>query len=220
MESNGLEFKKQQFQQNLAKWFKKNGRTFPWRSTSDPYSILMAEMMLRRTTAAAVSRVYPNFMNRFNTPKKLAQARITTIESMIVGLGLQKTRAKHLQEVGIRLSKEYNGVVPSSFDELVKLPGVGRYVASAVLNFAFEKSTPLVDGNVLHLLSRVFGIDFVDSYDDTAWKFIETFGPIISSKILYWSIIDLVALICLRQTPRCSNCPISNVCEWYADLES
>lgn len=217
MEHTNLESKKQLVQQNLLDWFEKNGRYFPWRTTTDPYSILIAEMMLRRTTATAVSRVYSSFMKRFKTPQKLAQAKLTTIESMLASLGLQKTRAKHLQEAAIQLLREYNGVVPTTVDGLTNLPGVGIYVASAVLNFAFGKSEPLVDGNVLHLVSRVFGQEYDGFEDRNAWEFMESFKPDTNCRIFYWSIIDLVALVCLRRIPRCNICPLSGVCMWHTE---
>ncbi|TFG31638.1 A/G-specific adenine glycosylase [Candidatus Thorarchaeota archaeon] len=219
MDNNTLQQTKQLLRQRLLAWFEENGRDFPWRSTADPYSILIAEMMLRRTTAAAVSRVYSDFIERYRTPQKLARARLTTIEFMISSLGLQRTRAKHLQNVAVHLLEKHNGIVPTTMDELMELPGVGIYVASAVLNFAFGKSNPLVDGNVLHLLSRVFGLTF-DLNDKNAWEFMGSFGPDLDNKVFYWSIIDLVALVCLRRTPRCTICPLSDFCEWHANYQS
>ena len=182
---------------------------------ADPYAILIAEMMLRRTTATTVARVYPIFMSRFSSLQKLARARVTTIESIITPLGLQKERSKHLRDVANYLVKENDSKVPTTMDELVHLPGIGLYVASAVLNFAFDESVSLVDGNVLHLISRVFGVAFNGPDDPNAWKFMDNFDLNISSKFFYWSIIDLVALICLRRMPRCKICPLSDICNWF-----
>ncbi len=215
MVSSKLESQKQQFQYNITKWFTTTGRKFPWRSSSNPYSILIAELMLRRTTAVAVNRVYHLFMNRFRNPHQLAHARRSTIEKMIASLGLQRTRSRHLKKLGVALVDEYDGSVPNTLDELIHLPGVGRYVASAVLNFAYLKPVPLVDGNVLHILSRVFGKKFDGPTDEKAWDFMSSFQYDNDCRSFYWGIIDLVALVCLRRNPRCNECPLTEICTWY-----
>jgi len=215
MASNGLDSKKQQFRQKISEWYSTQGRKFPWRSSSNPYSILIAEMMLRRTTAVAVNRVYPTFMMRFKTPEQLARARLPTIESVVTSLGLQKTRSQHLKAMATVLVKEYDGNIPTSLDELAILPGVGLYVASAVLNFAYFTPVPLVDGNVLHLVSRIFGIDFYGPTDERAWEFMNSFHCDSDCRSFYWGVIDLVALLCLRRSPKCSDCPLTGICIWY-----
>ena len=206
---------KARFHQKVSEWFVANGRSFPWRTTKDPYAILIAEMLLRRTTATAVARVYSLFMSSFQTPQQLAQAELATVESMISSLGLQKTRARHLHKAASALVEVHDCKVPSTLKELVALPGVGFYVASAVLNFAFSNAVPLVDGNVLHLVSRVFGLEFNGSIDINAWNFMGSFNGDVDYKSFYWGIIDLVALVCLRRNPRCDTCPLSTFCNWY-----
>jgi A/G-specific adenine glycosylase len=201
-------------QESIIEWFNTNGRDFPWRMTTDPYFVLIAEMLLRRTTATAVSRIYPGFMKRFGRPEQLARASIATIASMVSTLGLQNVRAKHLQLTARYIVKEYNGSIPPALEMLALLPGVGKYVASAVLIFAYQNSVPLVDGNVIHLMSRVFGQAFTGPNDCNAWDFMESFGVGQQNRAFYWGIIDLVALICLRKSPRCKICPIQDVCEW------
>ena len=220
MVSSSLDSKKQQFRQKISEWYHTQGRKFPWRSSSSPYSILIAEMMLRRTTAMAVNRVYPVFMKRFKTPEQLARARLPTIESIVTSLGLQRTRSQHLREMASALVKEYDSNIPTNLDELAILPGVGLYVASAVLNFAYSMSVPLVDGNVLHLVSRVFGINFDGPTDERAWEFMDSFNCDSDCRSFYWGIIDLVALLCLRRSPRCSDCPLSGICIWYVTNRS
>ncbi|MCK4279528.1 MAG: hypothetical protein KAW94_03025 [Candidatus Thorarchaeota archaeon] len=198
----------------LIEWFDKKGRSFPWRETTDPYRVLIAEILLRRTTAAAVLRVYPNFIKRFDNPAKLSRARKSTIRRHLNTLGLQSIRAKQIHETAKYLSKEHAGSVPDSLPELESLPGVGRYVGAAVLSFAFGQPEPMVDGNVVHLVNRVFGSDFKGAIDSRAWEFMERFGGKKQDKRLYWGIIDLVATICLRRFPRCSQCPLNNLCEY------
>ncbi|MBN2229328.1 MAG: hypothetical protein JW779_07005 [Candidatus Thorarchaeota archaeon] len=213
-----IESRKAQFRQSILDWFKKNARVYPWRSTNDPYHILIAEMLLRRTTATAVSRVYPNFIKMFDTPEKLASSKISDIESVVGTLGLQEMRAKHLHDMARIIVTNYSGVIPNDFSQLIELPGVGRYVASAVLNFAFVQPIPLVDGNIQHLISRVFDIAFKNSSDQRVWDFMASFGIEAQCTVFYWGIIDLVALVCLRKTPRCGICPLASFCNWRYSL--
>jgi A/G-specific adenine glycosylase len=99
-------------------------------------------------------------------------------------------------------------------ERLVNLPGVGVYVASAVLNFAFCRPSPLVDGNTIHLLSRLFELEFAGPADKNAWDFIASFELGRQNKAFYWGIIDLVAMVCLRRVPRCEICPLHEPCIW------
>ncbi|MFW9964089.1 MAG: hypothetical protein ACFFCX_11020 [Candidatus Sifarchaeia archaeon] len=198
----------------VINWYEQNGRRFSWRNTTNPYYILIAEMLLRRTTASAVSKVFDDFMNRFNTPKQLAQASESTISDSLKSLGLQTIRATQLQKTASIIMKDFNGDIPTSHEGLLTLPGVGSYIASAIMNFAFGEAMPLVDGNVIHFISRVYGADFTGPADRKAWEFVGKFGG--SHKpALYWGIIDLVSTICLRKNPRCLICPISKMCEWF-----
>lgn len=199
---------------NVIHWYNQHGRNFPWRNTTDSYRILIAEILLRRTTASAVSRVFSDFMNRFDTPKRLAHAHESTIERALSSLGLQSLRAKQLRETALIIVKDYNGEIPKSSEGLQSLPGVGDYIASAVRNFAYGEPVPLVDGNVIHFISRVFGLQFAGPTDTKAWEFMAQFGGSHKAK-LYWGIIDLVATVCLRHNPRCGDCPLSKVCDWY-----
>jgi A/G-specific adenine glycosylase len=210
-----MESRKRVIRESIVEWFNENGREFPWRFTTDPYYVLVAEMLLRRTTATAVSRIYPAFMKRFNQPERLAKARIATIASTIGPLGLQNIRAQHLKETALNIVSKYNGTIPNDLEKLTSLPGVGMYVAAAVLNFAYHCPVPLVDGNVIHLMSRAFGLKFNGTTDQMAWDFMSSFNLGNQNRAFYWGIIDLVAMVCNRKYPRCKNCPIQAECTWY-----
>lgn len=212
MRNGSFESKKSKMTSLLVQWFKTNGRDFPWRTSHNPFHILIAEMLLRRTTATAVARVFPNFIQRYTTPTQLASSRISNIAKEVTTLGLQTQRAQHLKQTARRIITDFNGNVPNDFDKLASLPGVGRYVASAVLNFAFGESVALVDGNVIHLISRVFGLIFGGPSDKEAWNFMGSFGSDTQHNVFYWSIIDVVATICIRASPRCSDCPLEQIC--------
>ncbi len=196
----------------MIQWFENHGRSFAWRKTTNPYHILIAEMLLRRTTAIAVSRVYNSFLSHFNTPKRLAQSRESTIARAVNSLGLQSMRARQLKKTASIISKSYSGKVPISYTDLISLPGVGAYIASAVRNFAYGEKVPLVDGNVVYFVSRVFGIKYRGPTDSGAWDFMTHFGGEEQDAKLYWGIIDLVATVCIRRNPRCHICPLFELC--------
>lgn len=214
MKTDSFESKRNQMSSQLIQWFENNGRDFAWRTSNNPFHILIAEMLLRRTTATAVARVFPDFIQRFNTPNKLSSARMPTISKQVSTLGLQNQRAQHLKDTARRIVKDFEGAIPNDFKKLFSLPGVGRYVATAVLNFAFGEPLALVDGNVIHLISRVFGLQFDGPTDQNAWDFMESFGADTQHSVFYWSIIDLVATTCIRSSPRCSICPLKEICTW------
>jgi A/G-specific adenine glycosylase len=200
--------------QLIIAWYNEEGREFPWRITKNPFQILIAEMLLRRTTATAVARVFEAFITRFDSPLKLKHARKSTVETMVATLGLQSIRAKHLQDTAAMLVEDHGGKVPKDMEVLESLPGVGRYAAAAVSNFAFEMPASMVDGNVLHLMNRVFDLAVESPVDEKIWEFMDDFGGKQDSR-LYWGIIDLVSLICLRRKPRCGTCPLAQRCIYY-----
>ncbi|MFX1607239.1 MAG: hypothetical protein ACFFDD_15240 [Promethearchaeota archaeon] len=201
--------------EKIVEWFNLHGRDYPWRITKDPYQILIAEILLRRTTASAVARVFNDFVARFDTPAQMARARESTIARSLMSLGLQSMRARQLKKTSSIIVKKYQGEIPRSQEALESLPGVGLYIASAVRNFAFGEAVPLLDGNVIHFLSRVFGTQFAGPTDRKALEFVTQFGEPHQAE-LYWGIIDIVATICLRRTPRCTICPVSTACKWFA----
>jgi A/G-specific adenine glycosylase len=196
----------------IINWYIEYGRKFPWRNTTDSYKVLIAEILLRRTTASAVSRVYEDFLSQFDSVERLSRAGESTIARELGSLGLQSRRAQELKKMASVITKTHSGTIPKSHENLLALPGVGEYIASAVRNFAYGDPAPLVDGNVIHLISRVFGIKFKGPTDPEAWEFMTVFGGKKQEAKLYWGIIDLVATTCLRQNPRCSRCPLSEVC--------
>ncbi len=200
----------------IIAWYERSGRRFPWRQSSSPYEILIAEMMLRRTTATAVSKVYGPFLVSYPSPKALSKASLDSLAELVAPLGLQRTRSVHLKEAAAKIVQEWSGAVPTEFEALISLPGVGRYVASAVRNFAFGKPEPLVDNNVIHLTSRLFGVQFSGPNDPGAWDLMSQLGGEEQDSRLYWGIIDLVSTICRRRSPKCPICPLVSDCQWSA----
>lgn len=199
--------------QTLLNWARKNLRDFPWRKTSDPFVIFLAEILLRRTTSTAVARVFSGFIQNYRSPYDIANADVNMIAKHLRSLGLQNMRARQLKAAAIRIVKDYNARIPNDHKALLELPGVGKYIASAVMNFAFGVPTPMVDGNIVYFLRRVFGVDLKGMHDERAWSIMREIGGARQDKRLYWAIIDIVSILCIRKSPRCGQCPLQNMCK-------
>jgi len=202
----------------IIRWYKTNGRSYPWRETSDIYQVLIAEMMLRRTTATAVVRVYPVFMKEYPDIATLAKSNPEEIQDLVQSLGLQVQRASDLSKMAKKVVEDFGGDFSTLSDCLHTLPGVGPYVSSAVRNFALGIPDHMVDGNILHFLKRTLGVHLSGPLDKDAWLLMKRLGGRKQVKHFYWGIIDFVALICLRKSPHCSICPLSNLCVFHSSI--
>jgi A/G-specific adenine glycosylase len=201
------------FVQRSLSWFSSNGRDFPWRRETDPYRILVAEKLLQQTTYGHVMKVYETFFEKFPGVKSLADADVSEIESVIRRLGFQRQRARQFKKIAQAIVDEFNGVVPSRKDDLLKLSGVGNYVASAVLCFAFNKDEAIVDMNVRRVVERVFGWKGVS--DKEIANRLSKMIPKGKAKQFNWAIIDFSSIVCSRK-PKCNICFLNDLCLYYA----
>src|SRR6266536_5803686 len=213
------------FRRKLLAWWARAARDLPWRRTRDPYRVLVSEFMLQQTQVSRVAEYYPRFLERFPDLETLARARPRAVREAWDGLGYY-ARASNLHALARVVSKDLDGTLPDQPDELIKLPGVGRYTAGAVASFAYERPVAAVDTNVRRVLLRVFlGDDrerptrerltrqrpipprriwelaraLVPRNGKRAWKFNQ-------------AIMELGALICVARKPRCPECPVRPVC--------
>ena len=211
--------KKREFIRLLLNWWKKNKRDFPWRHTKDPYSILIAEMLLRKTTAKQVEKIYVQFLTKYPDPNSLADAdKKNDLEELLKPLGMEHKRAELLKRFGLYIIEKYNGEIPMELEKLLELPGVGMYAANAVLSFTCSKDVPLLDTNFIRVINRVFGIKSQKSRardDKKIWEFAKTLIPQSNSKNFNLAILDFAALVCRVNKPKCSECPIRNICFYY-----
>jgi A/G-specific adenine glycosylase len=199
----------------IVKWWHRIGaRKYPWRETSDPWHVLVAEVLLIQTNAAKVVKVYEEFVKKYSTPAHLAEAEVSEVEELLRPLGLHKQRAKLLKQAAEVLCREYGCRVPETYEELRRLPGVGDYVASAVLLFAYGKPRPLVDVNVARVLCRLaLGEDPPRRYSED-----EVVARLAAS--IEWSrevalaLIDFAATICTAKSPSCGICPARGGCSY------
>ena len=198
---------------SLLEWWHKNGRSFPWRNTNNPYHILISEILLHRTRADQARRVYEELIGRFPTVRELALSDPEEVMRILYPLGLH-WRGRLLLKMAREIHQKYSGVIPSSPDELESLPGVGKYIASAVRCFAFNESVPLLDTNTLRILGRLFGIKVTDSSRRKEY-FIKLYMSLMDKKHpreFNYAMIDLGALVCTPKKPRCGECPLLNHC--------
>jgi A/G-specific adenine glycosylase len=199
----------------LIEWAKSEGRAFPWREVgSTPYEVLVSELLLKRTTAQAASRVYGQFLAEFPDLAAITSASPDNLEAILSSVGLQRQRAHGFKAMAQFLVDHYGGVVPSDLDLLRTVPQVGEYAARAVLSFGYGKAAAVVDSNVVRVLGRLFSLSL--GPDPKLARFQEladTVLPVHDHKRFNWGILDLGALVCRYDRPRCEICPLMSICD-------
>lgn len=207
----------EKFRESLISWFQREGKSYPWRETQDPYAILVSELMLQQTRIATVleKRYFERWLERFPDCETLAEAGEEELLKAWEGLGYYN-RARNLQKAARVVTAEYQGSFPDQFESILALPGVGRYTAGAVLSFAFDRRAAIVDGNVVRVLARQFGWE--KPVDDSAasrffWEAAEEMTPLSRVRQYNSAIMELGQQVCTRAAPRCGECPVSHHCE-------
>ncbi len=205
------------FQKALVTWYLDNYRVLPWRKTNDPYSIWVSEVMLQQTQVKTVVPYYSAFLKKFPTVKHLARAKLQEVLKIWEGLGYY-ARARNLHRAAGIVHREFNGIVPANRDRFRKLPGVGDYIASAVLSIAFDQPYAVVDGNVKRVLARLQCIDAPVNNAVSAKMFNATAENLKDNRIpgtYNQALMELGALICKPKAPLCDTCPLQMFCEAY-----
>lgn len=201
----------------LLRWHRRHGRSYPWRETDCPFHLLLAEMMLQRTRADQVVPVYERFIARLPTPEAVATARMRDLRRALKPLGLA-WRVANFKALGQELVKRFDSTVPSTHDGLASLPGVGDYIAGAVLTIGFERPSWIVDANVVRLYRRYFGIRTSSEgrRDQHVIEIAKLYALTRRPKAATLAILDHTALVCLPRAPRCNRCPLRRQCEYFS----
>jgi len=199
----------------LLEWYSAHARDLPWRRTRDPHAIWLSEIMLQQTRVATVIPYYERFLAKFPTVRHLARARLDTVLKMWEGLGYY-SRARNLHRAAKEIVTRLDGEIPRTRDELLTLPGIGRYTAGAIASIAFGAREPLVDGNVTRVLCRVFRIH--GNPKDRAihqriWSLAEDLLPKKRVGQFNQALMELGSEICTPRNPRCEECPLNRLCE-------
>ncbi len=209
----------QAFARKLLAWYTRAARDLPWRRTRDPYAIVVSEFMLQQTQVSRVSEYYPRFLERFPTIGHLARARPKAVMEAWDGLGYY-ARARNLHRLAKQLSA-VGGQLSDDPEELVNLPGVGRYTAGAVACFAYEKPVPAVDTNVKRVLERVF-LQGAGRGERDVWALAQTLVPRNGKRAWRFNqaLMELGALVCTARQPKCPECPVNRECRTFSAAPS
>ena len=205
------------FSATIMAWYAEHQRELPWRQTKDPYAIWLSEIILQQTRVAQGLPYYERLLAAFPTVRDLAEAPEATLLRLWQGLGYY-SRARNLQKAAQMVMRDFEGVFPQTYDEIIRLPGVGPYTAAAIASFAFKEAKAVVDGNVFRVLSRVFAIetDIASSaargvFTSLAQSLIPTQDPAGFNQ----AIMEFGALQC-TPSPDCSICPLFVSCEAFS----
>ena len=205
----------------LLVWYEQNARTLPWREDRNPYHIWLSEIMLQQTRVEAVIPYYHRFLAALPTIGKLAAVEEEQLLKLWEGLGYY-SRARNLKKAAVLCVEQYGGMLPPTYDELLKLPGFGPYTAAAVASIAFGAPVPAVDGNVLRVVSRLcaYGEDIM--LPAVRKAVFTCLLPYMTEKPgeMNQAFMDLGALVCLPNgAPKCMDCPVSFCCEAFSNRQ-
>ncbi len=198
----------------LWKYYK---RDFPWRHRITPYRIMIAEFMLQRTRAEQVDPIYTQFIKRYPTVASLSKAKTKEVAQYTKHLGIH-WRAKHFITAAKFVIKEYQGKIPSDRDKLLKIPGVGEYVAGAILAIAFQKSEWVIDSNIARFLNHYHGLGLQGEIRrkkeiiELSKQYFKHKNP----RKLLFAILDFTATMCKPINPQCKSCPLKRHCKYPA----
>jgi len=198
----------------LLQWYEKNGRHhLLWRNTNEIYHVYLSEIMLQQTQVNRVmSEYYPKFLEKFPTLKKLSQAPIDEVLSLWSGLGYY-SRARNLHKT----AQICVDTLPTSMVALQKLPGIGKYTASAICSFGYHQQVSVVDTNIARVLKRYFAL--VEVSDSLIWENADAFLNIKEPRGHNLALMDLGSMVCISLNPLCEECPLVQTCKGKANPE-
>ncbi|MBI3112781.1 MAG: A/G-specific adenine glycosylase [Ignavibacteriales bacterium] len=200
----------------LLRWYRRNGRALPWRRENDQYRILVSEIMLQQTQVRRVLELYPRFLKRFPTFRSLANARTSSVIRAWRGMGYNN-RALRLQQTARTILQQHDGKLPGTVETLQQLPGIGRYTAHALVCFVFGEPVPVVDTNIIRVLSRLFPRAISRDRSgkvnvEAVWTAARSILPRQNAYRWNQALMDLGATICTSFNPQCDRCPVTAFC--------
>lgn len=201
----------------LGAWFERNGRDYPWRRTSDPYAVVVSEVMLQQTQIATVldRGYYLRWLERFPDLESLAAAGEPEVLKAWEGLGYYR-RARNLQKLARVVMREHGGRFPTEPDQIRSLPGIGAYTAGAILSLAFNQPEAVVDGNVARVLSRLFNDSTPIDCGEGKRKLWERASQLVRSsnapRLFNSALMELGQTVCRPGRPLCGECPVRRFC--------
>lgn len=202
--------------EKILSWFDEQGRKhLPWQKNPTPYRVWVSEIMLQQTQVSTVIPYFERFMKRFPTLSSLANASIEEVLQQWTGLGYY-ARARNLHRAAQIILKEHRGKFPVDFEAVLKLPGVGRSTAGAILALSQQQRHPILDGNVKRVLTRLFAIagwSGDGAVEQQLWTLSDQLTPIERVHHYTQAVMDLGATVCTRSQPNCKSCPLTVECQ-------
>ena len=211
---------------SLLDWYARNARDLPWRQTTDPYAIWISEVMLQQTQVKTVIPCWHRWMKKFPTINALARSKSDTVLKCWEGLGYY-SRARNLHEAAQTIVSRHGGIIPRNPSEVLALPGIGRYTAGAICSIAFNLPEPILDGNAMRVLTRVFGIEKDPRENETNKRLWKVAAQLVRCAAEFTTpteracanfnqaLMELGATTCTPRQARCSDCPIQEHCFAY-----
>ena len=208
---------KSALRRKLLKWFDENQRDLPWRKKKTPYRIWVSEIMLQQTQVATVVDYFNRFIKQFPNVKKLAAANESDVLKLWEGLGYYR-RARQMHAAAKIVVEKHGGRFPTNFDDVLALPGIGRYTAGAILSIALDQTQPILEGNTIRLFARLMTMksDPRSKENQKAlWEFSETILPRKRAGDFNQSLMELGSEVCHPKRPKCLICPIQGLCPTF-----
>lgn len=201
-------------------WYSQNKRDFPWRHTKDPYKIMIAEFMLHRTRAEQVVPVYQDFIKKYPDVDSLADADPVEVSNVTENLGLH-WRGRHFVNSALFIRNNFRSRMPDSRDKLLSVPGIGEYVAGAILTVVFNKKEWVVDSNIARFLNRFYNLKLSGEIRrkreiiEMSRRFYQT----TRAGQLTFALLDFTAMVCKPVKPACYFCTIKRKCIYWKSHE-
>ncbi|AMG68481.1 A/G-specific adenine glycosylase [Providencia stuartii] len=210
----------QQFSLAVLNWYHQYGRkTLPWQKEKTSYHVWLSEVMLQQTQVSTVIPYFEKFIRRFPDVKDLANAPLDEVLHLWTGLGYY-ARARNLHKAAKIIAERFNGQFPTTFDDVVALPGVGRSTAGAILSLSQQQHYPILDGNVKRVLARCYAVEGwpgKKEVENRLWDISTEVTPKEGVQFFNQAMMDLGAMVCTRSKPKCELCPLHLGCIAYAN---
>ncbi len=207
------------FRRRLLAWYAEHARVLPWRNSGDPYAVWVSEVMLQQTTVATVQGYFERFMSTFPTVEMLAAADELQVLKLWEGLGYYR-RARMLHAAAKQVVSDHRGKLPEDVATLMKLPGIGRYTAGAIVSIAFDKPAPILEANTIRLFARMLAVrdDATRaSVQRQLWQVAEALLPQRDVARFNQALMELGSLVCTPTAPDCLSCPVQQWCQGYRE---
>jgi len=209
------------FQNSVTEWFSRDGRIYPWRRTTNPFLILLAELLLRLTGAWKAEKAYNTIIAKYGNSHLMSEANLNELYEIFKPLGLHK-RASTLISISKNIQDRFNGQVPCNSSDLCSIKGIGQYTANAILCLAFNQKLPLFDGSISRLFCRYFKLiaDKPAYSDKKLWTLAAELLPESNFHDYNLGLLDIAAIYCKYPKPKCESCPLSHSCFHHRESSS